>query len=247
MNLKLGAGLLFVVPIAVVHCLQHGGDTPKKMSVETKLYLIDENIRTQRVIPAVSHFLDDHDATDANLLFREILSSQGFQSALDRNRVSAEYLEKQTAELLTEHLPNVIMDDTVGRDTRDAEIIKRRQAERTLNRFLVLYSCIPSIAASQGITLNRGTFADYIRAKSKWIDDAISLSNKFLWEASDLEPRIGGDAKLLSGNEANILLNAFHAVPPPEEQDLRTQYEIMKELLETAAHDPRYRILIWTI
>ena len=247
MNLKLSAGILFVVPLAVVHCSQYG-DTPKKMSVETKLYLIDENIRTQRVIPAVSHFLDDHDATDANLLFREILSSQSFQSALDSNRVSTEYLEKLTGELLTGHLPKVIMDDTVGRDTQDTEIIKRRQAERTLNRFLVLYSCIPSIApASQGITLNRGAFADYIRAKSKWINDAISLSNKFLWEASDLEPRIGGNAKLLSGNEANILLNAFRMVPPPEEQDLRTRYEIMKGLLETAAHDPRYRILIWTI
>lgn len=226
-------------------CLQHGEQV--KMSVETKLYLIDENIRTQRVIPAVSHFFNDHDATEAQLLFREALSSQSFEAALDNNRLNAEYLEKQTAELLEGHLPKLMMDDTVGRNTQDAETIRRLQTEKTLNRFLVLYSCTRSIAGSRGITVSRGAFADYLRAKSKWIDEMISLSNEFLWNASDLTPRIGGDAKLLSVNEANDLLNAFRAVPPPEEQELRTQYETMKELLQTAAHDPRYRILIWTI
>jgi hypothetical protein len=75
----------------------------------------------------------------------------------------------------------------------------------------------------------------------------ISLSNEFLWEAPHLKPAIGGDAKLLTKDEAGTLLNAFQKIPPPTDSALQTQYQTLKHLLETAVRDSRYRVLIWTV
>jgi hypothetical protein len=218
------------------------------MSVDIKLFLVDDSILNERVIPAVADFVNSGNAEGATALFRETVSNKNFKAALKSDRVIAEYLARESAALLEGQLRSEMLDDTTGEILKEPKGIRRRQAEQTLNRFLVLYACTRTPnGATSGISLNRGSLADYVRANSKWMDETLSLSNAFLWEAPDLKPMIGGDAKLLTESEASTLLNAFREVAPPVNEDLKSQYNTLKALLETAAHEPRYRILIWTI
>lgn len=220
----------------------------KTMSVETEIYLIDVAALESKVVPAIDDFLKHGDATGADRLFGETLSGEPFQSLLRTGSVSATYFERQGRSLLDGEIPKEAMDDTTGEIITKPEIIRQRQTETVLSRFLVLYWCaryphgIPA-----GITLNRGALADYVRTRSGWIDEMLSLSNEFLWEAPDLKPPIGGQAKLLTRGEAGILLDALLKVPAPMESGLRSQYENLVLLLKTAAGDQRYRILIWTV
>jgi hypothetical protein len=218
----------------------------KTMSVETELYLIDE-FGLVRVMPAISDFLDRGETVTADKILRETLAGEPFQALQRTNPVLADYFAHGSRDLLDGKLPEQAMDDTTGEITRNPEVIRRRRTEVVLARFLVLFWCARhSHEIPVGITLNRGALADYIRGRSKWIDEMISLSNEFLWRAPDLKPPIGGDAKLLTQDQAATLLNALLEITAPTDSGLRSQYESLKLLLKTAVDNQRYRILICT-
>src|SRR5262245_37838654 len=103
--------LLLLPIVTFIYFWQHS-NAHKTMSVETKLYLIDDAIRRDRVVPAVSDFVDHRTVTGASIIFKEATSTQAFQDALENNRDSAEYLKRMSADLLKGKLPDVILDDT---------------------------------------------------------------------------------------------------------------------------------------
>lgn len=240
------AAVLFLT--SLLGCFRQRVVEVKTMSLETEIYLIDIAAIESKVVPAIDSFLNHGDPAASDLLFREALSSDSFQALLRAGSASAHYFAREGRHLLDGRIPTEAMDDRTGEITTDPETIRRLQTEIVLARVLVLHwSARYPPGVPSGITLNRGALADYIRTRSKWIDDTLSLSNEFLWEASDLKPSIGGQAKLLTQGEANILLDALRKVPAPPESGLRYQYDNLILLAKTAAGDPRYRILIWIV
>jgi hypothetical protein len=161
--------------------------------------------------------------------------------------VLAEYFAQGSKELLDGRLPEEFLDDT-GETITDPVDIRRLITERVLTRFFVLFFCSrPAGEGTGGINLNRGALSNYIRGRSKWIEETLSFSNAFLWDAPKLRPSIGGEANLLTKNDAVALLGAVQDVPVPPEAPLKTQYLNLLHLLKIAAREPRYRLLIWTL
>ena len=75
----------------------------------------------------------------------------------------------------------------------------------------------------------------------------LGSSNELLWNAPNMPLSIGGDSKLLTQKEASTLLRKLREVPsPPHDPNLIKQYETLKEFLQIAAQNPRFRILIRT-
>lgn len=221
------------------------------MSADTELFLIDESVLNGRVIPAISDFLDRGDSTAAKQLVREAISSQQFQttlkSAVIGDRMTAEYLANGSKELLEEKFPKEILDDT-GEMIRDRKAIRRRQTETILNPFLVLFICSWSRSGRQTrIALSHGQLTDYLRSKSQWMDEMLGSSNELLWNAAQTPLSIGGEAKLLTKEEARTLLGKLREVPPPlHGPELMEEYETLEQLLQIAAQDSRFRVLIRT-
>ncbi|MBZ5492451.1 MAG: hypothetical protein LAO76_16100 [Acidobacteriia bacterium] len=221
------------------------------MSSDTELFLIDESVLSGRVIPAISDFLVHGDSTAAKQLVREAISSQQFQTTLRSpatgDRMTAEYLANGSKELLEGQFPKEMLDDT-GEIIRDREAIRRRQTETILNPFLVLFICSWSRNGRQiRIALSHGQLTDYLRSKSRWMDDMLGSSNELLWNAPEMPFSIGGEAKLLTKEEARILLGKLRTVPPPlHGSELIEEYEALRQLLQIAARNPRFRVLIRT-
>ena len=221
------------------------------MSTDTELFLIDENVLKGRVMPAISDFLDRGDSAASKELVQEAMSSQQFQAALNSDvsgeKMTAQYLANASNELLNGSQPKEILDDA-GRIIRDQSMIRTRQTETILNPFLVLFLCSWSRDGSQtAIPLSRGRLVGYLRSKSTWMDEFLASSNKLLWNAPDMPLSIGGQAKLLTQEEAIILLSKLQEVPPPSQgQELIKQYDTLKEFLQIAVNDPRFRVLIRT-
>jgi len=221
------------------------------MSSDTELFLIDESVLSGRVIPAISDFLVRGDSTAAKQLLREAISSQQFQTTLRStvtgDRMTAEYLANGSKELLEGKFPKEVLDDT-GEMIRDREAIRRRQTETILNPFLVLFICSWSRNGRQTrIALSHGQLTDYLRSKSRWMDEMLGSSNELLWNAAQMPLSIGGEAKLLTKEESTTLLDKLREVPPPlHGAKLIEEYEALKQLLHIAAQDSRFRILIRT-
>ena len=75
----------------------------------------------------------------------------------------------------------------------------------------------------------------------------LGSSNELIWNAPDIPLSIGGEAKLLTRAEATTLLSKLQEVPPPSEnRELIKQYDALKQLLQVAAEEPRFRVLIHT-
>jgi hypothetical protein len=221
------------------------------MSADTELFLIDDSILQGRVIPAVSDFLDRNDPDAAKRLVHEAISSQQFQtsirSAVSGDRMTAEYLFNGSKELLEGRLPKEIIDDT-GKMIRDRAAIRRRQTETILNPFLVFFVCSWSRNGHQTrVALSHTQLTDYLRSKSLWMDEMLGSSNELLWNAPEMPLSIGGEAKLLTKEEANTLLSKLREVPPPlHGPELIKEYETLEQLLQIAAQDTRFRVLIRT-
>lgn len=219
----------------------------RTMSVETQLYLIDATRLEDQVVPAITDFLNDGNPARAEKLLQEALTSESFQALTKSNPVLADYFAQGSRDLLNGKLPEELVDDTTGQATRDFKRIRQRETEVVLTHFLVLYWCARyPRGTSAGITLNRGALANYIRSQSRWVDEMLSLSNNFLWDAQDLTPRVGTDAKLLTPDQSGILLAELMKVPPPRDLHLNSQYEELKRLLEAAVRNQHLRILICT-
>ena len=217
------------------------------MGVDTTVVLIDATALEQRVIPALSDFLDRDDPSAVKLLVQETLASEQFQHALTNDKVIAEYFAKGSQDLIDGRIPNKIRDfSQADHWIVDRREIKQRLAQETLNRFLVLiFAAGPWEPRQPRVNFNRGAFADYIRARSPWMDEMLALSNEFLWDAQHLEPGFGGDEWLLTTGEAEKLLKAVREVPrPTSDAALIDQYDTLIKMLETAVREPRYRILI---
>jgi len=217
------------------------------MSVDTELLLIDHNVLQGRVVPAIAGFLDRGDPTAARRLVAEAISGQQFHAAMKSDRTTALYLADGSKDLLDGKLPKEILDDG-GETIRDPALIRRRQTEIILNRFLVLFLCAWSKNGTQTIVpLSRSELTAYLRSKSPWMEDFLGSSNELLWRAPDLPLSIGGEAKLLTKEEATTLLSKLREVPSPlHGQELIDEYQTLKQLLEIAVQDPRFRILIRT-
>lgn len=221
------------------------------MSVDTELFLIDESVLQGRVIPAISDFLDRGDSTAAKQLVQEAMLSQQFQAALKSNvsgeKIAAQYFAEGSKGLLDGRLPKEIVDDT-GKTIRNQEAIRRRQTTTILNPFLVLFLCSWSRDGFQThISLSRSRLTEYLRSKSSWMDQMLGSSNEIVWNASEMPLSIGGEAKLLTKEEATTLLSKLVEVPSPlHGQELINEYEALKQLLQIATQDPRFRILIRT-
>jgi len=222
------------------------------MSVETELLLIDESVLNGRVIPAISDFLEHGDPAAAKQLVQEAVSGQQFQETLksdvSSDRVIAQFFARGSEELLEGRLPKEILDDR-GELIKDQKAIQRHQTDRILSRFPVLFLCSWSRDGSQThVTLSRGQLTKYLRSQSSWLDEMLGSSNELLGKALDMRLSIGGEAKLLTKEEAAILLSKVEEVPAPSQnQKLIKEYEILKQLLQIAAADPRFRILILTM
>lgn len=223
------------------------------MSTNTELFLIDESVLRGRVIPAISDFIDRSDSAAAKELVREAISGQHFQAALKSDvagdRLTAQYLAKASKDLLNGKQPKEVLDDT-GKIIRNQGAVRRRQTETILGPFLVLFLCSWSRDGSHTIiSLSRSSLTNYLRSKSPWMDEMLGSSNELLWNAPDMPLSIGGEAKLLTQEEASTLLHKLEHVPSPSKsqgQELIKQYETLKEFLHIAAQNPRFRLLIRT-
>ena len=221
------------------------------MSTDTELLLIDDDLLKGRVMPAISAYIGRNDSGPAKQLVLEATSGQQFQMAIkpDANggRTIAQYLASGSEELLNGKLPQEILDDN-GQTIRDQELIRRRQTQTVLSRFLVLFLCAWSKNGIQmTVPLSRSQLSSYLRSRSAWMEDFLGSSNELLWNAPNMPLPIGGEAKLLTREEAHTLLDKLREVSPPAEgQTLTNQYETLKQLLEIAAANPRFRILIRT-
>jgi len=221
------------------------------MSANTELFLIDESVLKGRVIPAISDFLDRGDPIAAKRLVQEAMSSQQFQAALKSNvrgeKAIAQYLANGSNELLGGKLPQEITNDT-GDIVRDQEGIRRRQTATVLNPFLVLFLCSWSRDGIQTrIPLSRGRLTDYLRSKSPWMDEMLGSSNELVWNAPDMPLPMNGEAKLLTQKDAGKLLSKLEEVPVPlHGGELINEYESLRQLLQIAAQDSRFRLLVRT-
>jgi hypothetical protein len=217
------------------------------MSVETQLYLVDSIALKNRVSPAIADFRHNNRFDAASKLLADTMSGDHFQALLKTDPVLADYYAQGSRDLLSGKLPHTELDDRTGEVSHDQEFIRRRRTETVLTRLFVLFWCTRySESFPDAITLSRGPLADYIRSQSKWIDETLSLSNEFLWDAPDLEPPIGTDAKLLTQDQSAILLDALRRIPAPADPTLRSEYDHLEALLQTAVDSDRYRILICT-
>ena len=217
------------------------------MSADTELLLIDDNVLKVQVVPAIADFLDRGDPSAARRLVEEAISGKQFQAILKGDRTAAQYFVDGSRDLLDGKLPKEILDDG-GETIRDPELIRRRQTEIILSPLLVLFLCAWSKNGSQTIVpLSHSQLTAYLRSKSPWMEDFLGSSNELLWHAPDLPLPIGGEAKLLTRSEASTLLNKLRQVPRPlQGETLIGQYETLKQLLEIAVQDPRFRVLIRT-
>jgi hypothetical protein len=221
------------------------------MSTDTELLLIDDDLLKGQVMPAISDYIERNDSGPAKQLVLEAKLGQLFQMAikLDANggRTITQYLADGSEDLLNGKLPREILDDN-GQTIRDPELIRRRQTERVLSRFLVLFLCAWSKNGTPMIVpLSRSQLSSYLRSRSPWMEDLLGSSNEFLWNAPNMSLPIGGEAKLLTREEASMLLDKLREVAPPSEgQTLMNQYETLKQFLKIAAANPRFRILIRT-
>ena len=221
------------------------------MSADTDLLLIDESLLEGRVIPAISDFLERGDPESAKQLVRETIFSQQFQQALksdlNDDRMAAQYFAKASEDLLEGLLPKRVLDDT-GELIRDQKGIRKHQTDIVLSRFLVLFFCSWSRDGDHiRISLSRGRLTHYLRSQSSWMDEMLGSSNELIWNAPDIPLSIGGEAKLLTRAEATTLLSKLQEVPPPSEnRELIKQYDALKQLLQVAAEEPRFRVLIHT-
>ena len=221
------------------------------MSTDTELLLIDDTLLKGQVMPAISDVIERNDSGPAKRLFREATLNQQFQLAVrsddNGSRTIAQYLADNSEDLLNGKLPHEVLDDN-GDAIRDIELIRRRQTEVVLSRFLVLFLCAWSKNGAQmTVPLSRSQLSAYLRSRSPWMEDFLGSSNELLWKAPDMPLPIGGEARLLTPEEARMLLEKFREVSPPTEgRALMRQYETLKQLLEIAAENPRFRILIRT-
>ena len=221
------------------------------MSTDTELLLIDDNILEGQVVPAISEFIEHNDSGPAKQLVRNARMGQQFQTSIksgaNATRFIAQYLADSSEDLLNGKLPDEILGDN-GEKIRDPELIRRRQTEIVLSRFLVLFLCAWSNNGQQiAVPLSRSQLSAYLRSKSPWMEDFLGSSNELLWNAPNMPWSIGGEAKLLKREQTSILLDKLRAVSPPVEGGmLISQYATLKQLLEIAVADPRFRILIRT-
>ena len=161
--------------------------------------------------------------------------------------MTAEYLANGSKELLEGRLPKEIMDDT-GKVIQDQVAIRKRQTETILSPFLVLFVCSWSQDESQTrVALSHSELTDYLRSKSLWMKEMLESSNELLWNAPEMPLSLGGEAKLLTTEEASTLLTKLREVPPPlHGSELIKKYETLQKILQIAAQDPRFRVLIRT-
>jgi len=245
-------GLYLIGTLIFTTAVAAWANSSAAMSTDTELFLIDENVLKGRVIPAVSSFVNGGDPGAAKQLVQEAISSRQFQTALKSHsnvdRMTAEYLARGSKQLLDGSLPKEILDDT-GEVIRDREVIRRHQTETILTPFLVYFLCSWSRDGSQTrVPLSHSPLTDYLRSQSPWMDEMLGSSNELLWDAPDMPLPMGGEAKLLTEKEARTLLDKLQEVAPPSEgQELINQYEDLKQLLQIAAQEPRFRVLIRTV
>jgi hypothetical protein len=65
------------------------------------------------------------------------------------------------------------------------------------------------------------------------MDEMLGSSNELLWDAPEMHLSIGGEAKLLTTEEANTLLSKLREVPPPlQGSELIKEYETFEQLLQ---------------
>ena len=141
---------IIIFVIVVMACRSWGAG----MGADTELFLIDESILNGQIMPAIVDFLERDDASAARRLVDEAMSGQQFKAAITSknygDRTTAEYFADGSKQLIDGEMPNKILDDD-GETIRDPQLIRRRQTERLLSRFLLLFLCAWSNTGTQTI------------------------------------------------------------------------------------------------
>lgn len=223
----------------------HRAGVVKTMGTDVEVRLVDSRLLGD-VRKAVTAFVMNGDVSSVRPL---VLAAASPNSNVVQEQGQAQvvqYLSEASFDLLNGKIPTKVLNERTGETLVDRDQIVRYQTERSINRLLVLFACAdPSEGVRGVITLSRGDLAEYVRSRSKWLDEMLSMSNELLWDAEQLQPSIGGDAWLLTTEESTRVLAAIKDVKPPVEAGaLREQYMALRQLFEIAAQSADRRVLV---
>ena len=214
------------------------------MGVDIEIRLLDTRLLAE-VQSAVGAFVKDADPSAARSLV--IRASDTLRRDDESGQTAiAHYLAAASLRLLNGDIPTVVADEHTGKTLTARTNIVEYQAERSINRYLVLFLCAQHFGGTPTVfALSRGDLAEYVRSRSKWLDEMLSMSNELLWEAEPMQPPLGSDAWLLTAEESGHVLQAIRNVEPPSESgNLLAQYTELRHTFEIAAHSLNQRVLI---
>jgi hypothetical protein len=212
------------------------------MGTDVEIRLVDMGM-VERIRPAIEDFVTNGDPSRVKALVTEA-SKHVLHDGSSEATVAA-YLADASFRVLNGNLPQNLTDERSGRILSERADVRGYLAQRSINRFLVFELCTRMPDGSGALSIGRGGAGDFLRARSKWLDDVLSLSNEFLWEAEVMGPSLGYDAWLLTAEESNQLLQAIQACGKPMDgEHVRRDYDQLLGLFETASHASDRRILV---
>jgi len=216
----------------------------RTMGVDVEIRLLDTRL-LEEVKSAIEAFVKDGDPAAVTSLVA--MASQTLSQADNSGESAiAGYLAEASVRLLNGEIPTSVFDERTGERLGERSNIVGYQAQRSINRYLVFFLCTqPFDGSRNAIVLSRGDLAEYVRSRSQWLDEMLSMSNELLWAAECMQPGLGSDAWLLNAEESSQVLEAISRVEPPKGTG-RTliQYNALRRMFEVATQTRNRRILL---
>lgn len=223
----------------------HRAGVVKTMGADVEVRLVDSRLLGD-VRKAVTAFVMNGDVSSVRPLVVAASSPESSVAQEPGHAQVMRYLSEASLDLLDGKIPTEVLNERTGETLMDRHQIVQYRTERSINRLLVLFTCAEPLEGGRTvITLSRGDLAEYMRSRSKWLDEMLSMSNELLWDAEPLRPSIGADAWLLTMEESGRVLTAIKSVKPPTEPSaLLAQYMALERLFEIAAQTADRRVLV---
>lgn len=214
------------------------------MSADVRLNLFDIRTYKERVLPAYQSFFKKDDTGPLIALLRECIQKLDADPQLAEHLLwNSEVIEEDIGILKgTVHYTPDGKSSNQG-ETEESHKVRRDYAREFVSSNILQILCVPRdkrVNPEQEMT--NTPLITYLYEKSGWIKDVFTFSRSV--QGGRLELTMGESSELFTKEDIQKFSAELNKVPPPEDRQLRKEYDDLRAMVNIALEDPNLTLVI---
>lgn len=214
------------------------------MGTDVHLNLFDIRTYKERVLPAYQSFFKNDDTRPLVELLRECIQKLDADPQLaERLLWNSEVIEEDIGILNGTVYYTPDGNSSNQGETKESHKVRRDYAREFLSSNILQILCVPRdkrVNPEQDMT--NTPLITYLYEKSEWIKDVFTFARPV--RGGRLELAIGESSELFTKEDIQKFSAELNKVPPPEDRQLRKEYDNLRAMLNTALEDPNLTLVL---